>query len=133
MTCFCDDTVYAELWNTSIDLPTRSSLWDQVVQDPSPAVRQQAAATLWQLPLQVAWPRLARLIADDPCPQVRAAALRESLAAISRGDFRAPFLRLLVRRLEVESDAFCLRVALFVAVQWLRKWFDVPHNPQADR
>jgi poly-gamma-glutamate synthase PgsB/CapB len=139
------------------------TLWNQVIQDPSPAVRQQLAATLWQLPPQSAWPYLERLVQQDKCGQVRAAALVESLNAVvaamaprpdplparpgegtvqkprsarraevmgtdtcqamcRQREYRLRFLRLLADRLVADDGAFCQRVAMHVAVQWLQNW-----------
>ena len=101
----------------------KDQMWETVVRDPSPAVRQQVAASLWQLPPAIAWPHLVKMITQDACHRVRAAALRESLRAVSRVEFATRFLLLLAERLKVESDPFCQRVALFVSVEWLRLWY----------
>ena len=99
-----------------------ADVWESVLDDPSPAVRQGLAECLWRSRTSAAWSLLIHLISNDPCHQVRAAALKHALTAVERDDLRLPFLYLLADRLKHETETFSQRTALHVAVQWLAHW-----------
>jgi poly-gamma-glutamate synthase PgsB/CapB len=106
---------YADLFSVS----EATEVWDAVLQDPSDAVREQAASTLWGLPNDLAKSRLQHLARRDPCRQVRARAVLGALAAANMPARSRWALSLVARSLSEEGDPFVLRVAMHVASRWL--------------
>ena len=99
--------------------------WDawpsQLVEDPSPFVRQQVAATLWTAPPALAEPELRKLALEDESPQVRAAALVESLRQVPERALPPILMALLADVLQQEQNEFVLRTAMHVAVCWYER------------
>jgi gamma-polyglutamate synthase len=95
------------------------AIWDTVVADPSDAVRQQAAETLWGLPSHLADARLKLLASQDRAVPVRARAILGALTARRSPERSAWALKLLAECLDDERESFVLRVAIHVASEWL--------------
>ncbi len=93
----------------------------QLVEDPSPFVRQQVAATLWNAPPQLAEPGLRKLALEDESAQVRAAALVESLRQAPPRALPPIVMTLLAEVLQREQHEFVLRTAMHVAVSWYER------------
>ncbi len=96
-------------------LPALREVLPVVADDPSPFVRQALARALRRTPVADMRRWLRHLVCDDPVPQVRAAALLEALALLDHPDHWRISLDFLGASMQLDSDAFVLRVALKVA------------------
>ena len=85
-----------------------------VATDPSSFVRQQLAEILPLLPPAAAAYWQQQLALEDTDPKVRAATLATAISPEFPLLMRAPFLELLLKVVQSESDAFVLRTALHV-------------------
>jgi poly-gamma-glutamate synthase PgsB/CapB len=85
-----------------------------VVKDPSPSVRQKLPAALNQANIALIEKFYPALLLDDPVEQVRASALLNLTALMSREDCLALALQYLCSSLRTEQQPFVLRVALKV-------------------
>jgi poly-gamma-glutamate synthase PgsB/CapB len=105
-----------QMLGTSLErLPRLADLFPAVSQDPSPFVRQALAGALRRASEEIVTRWLPFLSAEDPVPQVRAAALLEGLELLGRPELRRGVLECLEGALRSEKSAFVLRVAAHVA------------------
>ena len=94
--------------------PDLASLVPLALKDPSPSVRQKIANTLSQAEFNVIEEFYPSLLFDDPVEQVRASAILNLEALMSRQNGLAPALHYLNKSLGCERQSFPLRVALKV-------------------
>jgi poly-gamma-glutamate synthase PgsB/CapB len=113
-------------------IPGLLGLFGVVADDPSPFVRQALAGALVLAPADEASKWFLHLTMKDPVPQVRAAALLESLKLLKRPELQEEALWILSSVFEKETDPFVLRVAGHVAAEGaaqLRKAADSFFDP----
>lgn len=94
--------------------PELAALYDLVLQDPCPSVRQKLAEMLPKTELEVLTRYYPALLFNDSAPPVRASALLSLLPLLHREDAYQQALSYLQQSLQNETDRFVLRVGLHV-------------------
>ncbi len=94
------------------DDPGLAALAPGLPDDPSPHVRQAAAALLVRLAPETAWPVIDRLLGADPVPAVRAAMIRALIEVSDRPGWTDGVAGRLAGVLRTDRDRFVLRTAL---------------------
>ncbi len=95
-------------------LPSLITTIEQVLQDPSPYVRQGLARSLGKYPHVDSVAILCPLVHDDKCHQVRAAAVLAIGDIVLEAPFQEEALRRLIQSLREEQHEFVLRTVLQV-------------------